>query len=203
MKKKLNEAEVQNYFRQIVDAINYCHNQGVAHRDLSANNILFSNNEVLVADFGFASNCNDQLLEDWCGTFPYIAPEVIKKRPYNAKKADIWSLGILLFQMLHGYLPVSTPEDICYNTFECSSEISEEAQDLLKMILNPDTDKRASMDKIINHRWLNMNISPRIDVVPVSKPIICKQQSTSTSSSSPRRSQRSQLRAISEDDEEM
>lgn len=90
-----------DFFRQIVLAIEYLHYHGICHRDLKPENILLdSHHRIKIADFGFARWVKSRVTETSCGSPHYAAPEVIRGIPYDGKKADIWSLGIILFALL-------------------------------------------------------------------------------------------------------
>lgn len=88
-------------FRQLVLGIEYLHSHGICHRDLKLENILMDkNHNVKIADFGFAKWINNNVAETVCGSPHFTAPEVISGCPYDPKKADIWSLGIILYTLL-------------------------------------------------------------------------------------------------------
>lgn len=94
-------------FKQIVEGINYCHKINIVHRDIKLENILldeFKNAKII--DFGFAICTPDtSKLKIFCGTPQYMSPEIVSKIDYIGQKADIWSLGILLYCMLCGKFP--------------------------------------------------------------------------------------------------
>lgn len=90
-----------NFFRQIVLAIEYLHFHQICHRDLKPENILLNKfNRIKIADFGFARLVKKNTTETSCGSPHYAAPEVIRGIPYDPKKADIWSLGVILYALL-------------------------------------------------------------------------------------------------------
>ncbi|CAG2181375.1 unnamed protein product, partial [Oppiella nova] len=94
---RMTEVTARDYFRQIVDAVDFLHAQGIVHRDLKAENLLLSADlkVVKLADFGFSNYFSrDALLSTWCGSPPYAAPELFEGRHYSGPKADIWSLGV-------------------------------------------------------------------------------------------------------------
>ncbi|XP_055954905.1 testis-specific serine/threonine-protein kinase 3-like, partial [Patella vulgata] len=103
----LNTEKTKKIFRQIVDAVSYCHQQNVAHRDLKLENILMAKGQVKLADFGFSRQMTstDFYSQTFCGSVAYTAPEVLQGKKYNPFQSDIWSMGIILYAMLFGRLP--------------------------------------------------------------------------------------------------
>lgn len=94
-------------FEQIGAGVHYLHNRGLAHRDLKPENILVDSNfNVKLCDYGFlceaAPGC---LVSTICGSAIYVAPEVIQGKSYDPKKADMWSLGIILYCIITGHSP--------------------------------------------------------------------------------------------------
>ncbi|XP_063435547.1 testis-specific serine/threonine-protein kinase 3-like [Mytilus trossulus] len=95
-------------FSQVVKAIEYCHSIGIAHNDIKLENVLLSNGCVKLADFGFAKSSDIVAeSEEFCGTLPYAAPEVIMGMEHSTMKADMWSMGVMLYVMLFGAFPFS------------------------------------------------------------------------------------------------
>jgi serine/threonine protein kinase len=116
LRKRLVERVASRMFNQLLDGIDYLHRLGIAHRDLKLENILldhFSN--IKVIDFGLGNtSAADRLLLTGCGSLGYAAPEMLLNEPYSGFKADHWSLGVILFSMLCGYLPygeAATPKE--------------------------------------------------------------------------------------------
>ncbi|XP_040593023.1 sperm motility kinase 2B-like [Mesocricetus auratus] len=103
----LEESEVRRLFTQILLAVEYCHSNHIAHRDINANNILLdSSGNAKLCDFGLAAKVSPgQLLKDFCGTPVYCAPELFAEEPYDGYAIDVWSLGVLLFLMVVGRFP--------------------------------------------------------------------------------------------------
>lgn len=104
----LTESVSRKYFRQIFSAVEYLHGSGFAHRDICPNNVLITfDNKLKLADFGHSVMyfTGDKFCEDDSGTIGYQAPEIIQKKPYNPKMADMWSLGCILYSMTVGKLP--------------------------------------------------------------------------------------------------
>nr|KYP72972.1 CBL-interacting serine/threonine-protein kinase 10 [Cajanus cajan] len=163
-KGKLEEEVAHRYFRQLVNAVDFCHSRGVYHRDIKPENILLDENENLkVSDFGLSalaeSKRQDGLLHTTCGTPAYVAPEVIKRKGYDGAKADIWSCGVVLFVLLAGYIPFQDPNlmemyrKISKAEFRCPSWFPKRVQRLLSKMLDPNPDTRISIDKIKQCSW--------------------------------------------------
>lgn len=105
--KKLSEHEAKRIFRQITQALEYCHRKCITHRDIKLENLLMDENKnIKLIDFGFSTYMpNDQKVKMFCGTPSYMAPEIVLKKEYCGPPADIWALGVLLFALLSGYFP--------------------------------------------------------------------------------------------------
>ena len=105
MLNRLPESQAAFYFYNFARILKAVHDLDIAHRDVKAENILINEaiNEVVTIDFGFSARCpNDCLMKTACGSPHYCAPELLAKEPYDAKKADVWSSGVVLFFMLCG-----------------------------------------------------------------------------------------------------
>ncbi|KAJ6731610.1 SERINE/THREONINE KINASE [Salix purpurea] len=105
--KKLSESEARKIFHQLIDAVDYCHNRGVYHRDIKPENLLLdSKGNLKVSDFGLcALHKTASMLTTTCGSPFYIAPELIARKSYEGAAADVWSCGVILFELLSGDLP--------------------------------------------------------------------------------------------------
>lgn len=106
----IDETETVRVSRMLVDAIHYLHQNNITHRDLKPENILYycpgENSRIILTDFGFASYriSDAKMLSTYCGTMNYLSPEIISGENYT-NKVDIWSLGVIIYFMLGGYLP--------------------------------------------------------------------------------------------------
>lgn len=109
--KGIEENECREYFIQVIQAISHLHSQGLAHRDIKPENLLIdANNKIKVCDFGGAVKIEEgEERSTFFGTYEYMAPEVIEGNQYNCS-VDIWALGILLYECLHGYSPFRVNE---------------------------------------------------------------------------------------------
>ncbi|KAJ1569700.1 hypothetical protein HK405_006526 [Cladochytrium tenue] len=158
---KLSEKTARKLFRQILSAIDYCHSSSIIHRDLKPENVLLDNKQqVKLIDFGFVNLYDPQdVLSTFCGSPYYASPEMISGVRYIGPEVDIWSLGVILFALLTGFLPFrdSVAAELCRKIvaaeFEIPPFISEDAADLIRSILKSDRFKRATMEQIRHHCW--------------------------------------------------
>ncbi len=154
--KKFSEEETVNLMTDAIRAIEYLHSKDppILHRDIKPENILFHKNTLKIADFGW-SNRNDAFRNTFCGTPDYLSPEMIKGTGHD-EKLDIWTLGILMYELLHGKPPFSpknkikdrrmfqkkVEENILKGNIILSSKLSMEVKISIKTLLAPDPDKR-------------------------------------------------------------
>ena len=155
----LPEEEAVRLFRQIIAGLSYCHRFNICHRDLKPENILLdSRRNIKLADFGMAAlQPKDKWLNTSCGSPHYAAPEIIMGHKYRGDKADIWSVGIILFAMLNGFLPfdggdlTATLRLVKKGDYFLPPNLSVEASDLIQRILQKRPEKRICMDDIWSH----------------------------------------------------
>jgi BR serine/threonine kinase len=116
----LSEDVGLDFFRQICLAVEYLHSHGICHRDLKPENILLdANHRIKLADFGFARWIRRDIADTSCGSPHYAAPEVIRGVQYDGRRADIWSLGVVLFALLAVLLAAASPHLLCGGFFMC------------------------------------------------------------------------------------
>jgi serine/threonine protein kinase len=100
---QLEEPVARLILQRLASAIKYCHDIGVAHRDIKTDNILVdASNQPMLIDFAFGTISLGKKSESVCGTVSYMAPEILGKQSYCPRKADIWSFGIVAYKMLFG-----------------------------------------------------------------------------------------------------
>ena len=158
---RMSEGEACRVFTQILSAVKYCHTHGVVHRDLKAENLLLDReNNIKLADFGFANFYSPtDLLSTWCGSPPYAAPELFEGKQYVGPKADIWSLGVVLYVLVSGSLPFdgATLQELRSRVVGCQYRVpfflSEQCEQLLKGLLVIDPERRLSLEQIASHQW--------------------------------------------------
>lgn len=165
-KSGLPEHEAAQFIYQITKALRYCHSKEVIHRDLKPENLLLDgNNRIKLADFGWSVHAiSSSRRSTFCGTLDFLAPELVAKRPYD-KAVDIWALGALMYEMLHGEAPFygdredSTNErirsvDLQFRPTASGSEVSTEARDLIQKLLHVDPSKRLPLKEVLRHPWI-------------------------------------------------
>ncbi|GAB9477973.1 hypothetical protein Gpo141_00015188, partial [Globisporangium polare] len=109
----LAQQDALTYFRQILLGVQFLHQLGLAHRDLSLENVLLKDGVCKVSDFGLSTDADRTCRGALVGKAYYMAPEVVAGEPYDPTKADVWSLGIVLFIMLTGspLVAIASPAD--------------------------------------------------------------------------------------------
>lgn len=170
--KYLKENVAKKLFAQLVSGVDHMHAKGLVHRDLKLENLLLDKHKnVIISDFGFVNSYNrdkSDYMKTSCGSPCYAAPElVLTQSPYEGRKVDIWSLGVILYAMLSGYLPFDDdPENedgadivklyhyICRTPLTFPEYVSPLARDLLRKIIVPDPKKRITLNEIREHQWL-------------------------------------------------
>ncbi|XP_069015385.1 serine/threonine-protein kinase NIM1 [Embiotoca jacksoni] len=160
---KLSENLSQITFAQILSAIKYMHNVNIIHRDLKAENVLFTTGGcVKVADFGFStwvSNRNNAL-DTFCGSPPYAAPELFKDECYLGPPVDVWAMGILLFFMVTGTMPFRAEtigklrRSIIEGTYAIPPWVPGPCQRLIRGILKTAPEDRYAVDQMLGCDWL-------------------------------------------------
>lgn len=163
-----NEKEARDVCAILLDAVRYCHANNVAHRDLKPENLLLVSQKddakVKIADFGFAKRCTGpKCLKTQCGTPGYVSPEILEGVLYDTK-ADMWSVGVILYILLGGYPPFIEPNQralfrkIRRGQYEFHDEywssVSGEAKNLIASLLTVDPSKRLTAEEALANEWI-------------------------------------------------
>uniref|UniRef100_A0A5F9DII1 non-specific serine/threonine protein kinase n=1 Tax=Oryctolagus cuniculus TaxID=9986 RepID=A0A5F9DII1_RABIT len=161
---RLSEEEARVVFRQILSAVAYVHSQGYAHRDLKPENLLFDEyHKLKLIDFGLCAKPKgnkDYHLQTCCGSLAYAAPELIQGKSYLGSEADVWSMGILLYVLMCGYLPfdddnvMALYKKIMRGKYDVPKWLSPSSILLLQQMLQVDPKKRISVKNLLNHPWI-------------------------------------------------
>ncbi|XP_047037663.1 serine/threonine-protein kinase MARK2-like isoform X2 [Helicoverpa zea] len=160
---RMKEKEARAKFRQIVSAVQYCHQKRIIHRDLKAENLLLDGEmNIKIADFGFSNEFTPGAkLDTFCGSPPYAAPELFQGKKYDGPEVDVWSLGVILYTLVSGSLPFDGStlrelrERVLRGKYRIPFYMSTDCENLLKkfLVLNPC--KRASLESIMRDKWMN------------------------------------------------
>ncbi|XP_077498900.1 testis-specific serine/threonine-protein kinase 6-like [Amblyomma americanum] len=162
--KRFKEKRARWYFLQMSSALAYLHSKDITHRDLKCENVLLtSTNHVKLADFSFARySAGRQLSATFCGSEAYAPPEVLQGVRYRPKKADVWSLGVILFVAVTGLLPYESecvPRQVRLQMtrtlrFPQVLPLSSELKNLIRGMLEPVATLRSSMARVLRHPWV-------------------------------------------------
>uniref|UniRef100_A0A665X969 MAP/microtubule affinity-regulating kinase 3 n=1 Tax=Echeneis naucrates TaxID=173247 RepID=A0A665X969_ECHNA len=160
---RMKEKEARTKFRQIVSAVQYCHQKHIVHRDLKAENLLLdADMNIKIADFGFSNEFTvGGKLDTFCGSPPYAAPELFQGKKYDGPEVDVWSLGVILYTLVSGSLPFDGQnlkelrERVLRGKYRIPFYMSTDCENLLKrfLVLNPG--KRGTLEQIMKDRWIS------------------------------------------------
>ncbi|VUZ41267.1 unnamed protein product [Hymenolepis diminuta] len=164
-----SEADASNCMKQILESVNYCHQNNIVHRDLKPENLLLASKTrgaaVKLADFGLAIEVQgDQFAWfGFAGTPGYLSPEVLRKEPYG-KPVDIWACGVILYILLVGYPPFwDDDQNRLYNQIKSGSyeypppewdTVTAEAKNLINSMLTMNPSKRITAAEALKHQWI-------------------------------------------------
>ncbi|KAL7175988.1 hypothetical protein ACSBR2_029543 [Camellia fascicularis] len=171
---RFNEDEARFFFQQLISGVSYCHSMQICHRDLKLENTLLDGSaapRVKICDFGYSkSSVFHSQPKSTVGTPAYIAPEVLSKKEYDGKLADVWSCGVTLYVMLVGAYPFEDPADpknfrntivrilSVHYSIPDYVRISIECRHLLTRIFMANPEKRITIPEIKKHPWFLKNL---------------------------------------------
>jgi serine/threonine protein kinase len=162
--KELQEKDVQHIIYQLVSAMNYLDSIHIVHRDIKPDNLLITKGMTLkMIDFGFSyqNKMEDELYTTLCGTPMYMSPELLMGLPYT-KKSDLWSLGVIAYELFHSRNPYGKPRNIQellqavrHTEVLYRSDISPHFLDFLGRLLLLDPAERIDYDQLAHHPWFH------------------------------------------------
>ncbi|ALC48139.1 CaMKI [Drosophila busckii] len=180
-KGSYTEKDASHLIRQILEAVDYMHEQGVVHRDLKPENLLYystdDDSKIMISDFGLSKMEDSGIMATACGTPGYVAPEVLAQKPYG-KAVDVWSIGVISYILLCGYPPFYDENDAnlfaqilkdyesvmdvhLTGEFEFDSpywdEISDSAKQFIKNLMCVTVEKRFTCKQALAHPWISGN----------------------------------------------
>jgi len=188
-KGRFTEKDAAETIRQVLEAVDYLHDNNVVHRDLKPENLLYlttnPHSDLVLADFGIAKmlDSKDEVLTTMAGSFGYAAPEVMLKKGHG-KPVDMWSLGVITYTLLCGYSPFRS-ENLQDLIDECSNarvifherywkDVSDDAKDFIGHLLQPDPDERSTSKEALRHTWLTGSNASDINLLPEIKKYMAK-----------------------------
>lgn len=168
------------YMKQLLDALEYCHSQGVAHRDIKPINIFLDDEYgIVLADFGFSfiqSTCG--ITNECCGSFWYRSPELIAidRKDYDPYKVDVWALGITFFQMVTGKMPWTGVSDFVQlrsaiekGKYSLPSNIDDQIATAISMMIVTDPNKRKTISEIKKLPIFSGSCKPKLPPLYIKK----------------------------------
>uniref|UniRef100_A0A8D3C147 MAP/microtubule affinity-regulating kinase 3 n=1 Tax=Scophthalmus maximus TaxID=52904 RepID=A0A8D3C147_SCOMX len=178
---RMKEKEARAKFRQIVSAVQFCHQKHIVHRDLKAENLLLdADMNIKIADFGFSNEFTvGGKLDTFCGSPPYAAPELFQGKKYDGPEVDVWSLGVILYTLVSGSLPFDGQnlkelrERVLRGKYRIPFYMSTDCENLLKRFLVLSPGKRGTLEQIMKDRWINAGcdeqelkpfVEPQLDI---------------------------------------
>jgi len=165
----LEDKHAKKLFKQLAVALSYCHSKGIGHRDVKLDNILINKNgQIKLIDFGLCTvgDSTTNMQDDRVGSIDYAAPEILLGKLYNSFKADIFSAGVVLYCLLFGKFPFVGEERLSEirqgfvrrifiaDKKDKFAAISEDAKNVLQLMLDTNPGKRPSAHDLMKHKWL-------------------------------------------------
>ncbi|KAF7872531.1 hypothetical protein EAF04_003452 [Stromatinia cepivora] len=186
---RFTEKDASQTILQVLEAVDYLHDNNVVHRDLKPENLLYltkdPHSDLVLADFGIAKmlDTKDEVLTTMAGSFGYAAPEVMLKKGHG-KPVDMWSMGVITYTLLCGYSPFRS-ENLQDLIDECSNarvifherywkDVSSDAKDFIGHLLQPVPEDRSTSKEALAHPWLSGENATDHNLLPEIKAYMAK-----------------------------
>ncbi|GMM55572.1 hypothetical protein DAKH74_021880 [Maudiozyma humilis] len=161
----ISENKSRKFARSIGSVLSYLHKNNIVHRDLKIENIMIdSHGELKLIDFGLSNFYNlRSLLETYCGSLYFAAPELLSATPYIGPEIDVWSFGVVIYVLVCGRIPFDDDDanalhaKIRSGKFTFPEFVSSDARSLIKKMLTVEPADRATLPQVLKHRWMNKN----------------------------------------------
>jgi aurora kinase len=160
--KRFSEEKTATFIRDLSGALDYCHSKHIIHRDIKPENLLLGfDNQIKLADFGWSVHAPSNRRQTMCGTLDYLPPEMIEHKPHD-HNVDIWCLGVLMYEFLHGVPPFEakgqkeTYERIVRVDLRWHPKVKlcNEARDLIIKLLQKNPKDRLPLSKVPEHPFI-------------------------------------------------
>jgi len=158
--KRFDERQSATYIQALCSALLYLHERDIIHRDIKPENLLLGHKGVLkIADFGWSVHEPNSMRMTLCGTVDYLPPEMVQGKPHT-KNVDLWSLGVLCFELLVGHAPFyskvydETYKKILKVDYKLPEHISKAAAHLISKLLVLNPQHRLPLDQVMVHPWI-------------------------------------------------
>lgn len=172
-----SEQDARVIITDVLDALSHTHSKNIAHRDIKLENILIDRTgRTHLIDYGLCAFVEEgKKLREWCGSDNYLAPQIVRRQPYDGYKADVFSVGVVLFALLFGVFPFdnlrvngkhsndpSKPLPKLRVRFPADVKVSAEAKELVMLMLEDEEEKRIPTEAVLKHPWIAGPAQPNL-----------------------------------------
>ncbi|XP_026808093.1 serine/threonine-protein kinase Aurora-2-like [Rhopalosiphum maidis] len=161
--QRFSEVRAALYIKQLTEALIYCHDKNIIHRDIKPENLLLTKaGDLKIADFGWSVHTRDSKRMTLCGTLDYLPPEMVSGNSHD-KSVDVWSVGVLLYEILVGKPPFEAPtyeetyKRILNAQYIFPQHVAPLARDLISRLLRVKPESRLPLQELLLHDWIKLH----------------------------------------------